>query len=758
MRTSRSIAGLTALGLLVIAHTLGGCEDSNDTDAGAREDSGNAGAGGAGGAQDDSGQDAGDEDDAGGPCRENSDCSDGLTCNGRELCVNGSCQPGAPTHHCTPTHPCVEPGICECSNPDADGDGSKAQECIPSDQEGDCDDSKMRIHVGAAEVCDPDGVDEDCDPSTFSDPNDPHDGDADGDGYISLKCSNPGASGSEPHAGNDCDDENPSIHPGAKEQCDYKDEDCNGLVDEGTSSTGEEHVEHALQDKFYPDVDRDGYGDMSADPMFACSFDPPPYTVAASQPDDCDDLDSKRNNEALEKCDGKDNDCDGKIDAEDDDLFREYDFEGTELACQDGAWVITSCPTDQLWCPPDPVRFGCTTDATTLSNCHGCGLECTFACGSTSCDEVTGLALGTWHSCALTSGHTVACWGRGGEGRLGNEGARSLSVASQVAGISDAVAIASGFANSCAVRDDEAKELWCWGDNADYLLGNLDPGQGFSTVPLPVAGPFGESVLGGVDSVSIAQRSACAVTQTGALYCWGNAEGGRLGIGETLQTVVPTPRFAVRELNAWVTDAAQVALGEQHGCMRTLSGTVECWGDNTYGQLGDPDFFDELSEIVRPVPGLDEVEMIAAGALHTCALRHGQVLCWGINDRYQLGRESDGDESTPLPAGELEDIVSITASLAFTCALDANGDVWCWGGNDAGERGDDDVDGEDTATPVQVRIDHVVSLSAGGTHVCALTEDRQVSCWGANTLGQLGTGMTTPLPGPEPQTIRPLKR
>ena len=110
-------------------------------------------------------------------CRTNSDCSDGVFCNGQESCRAGQCVQG--------TGPCGKDGKCferekSCKAPceDKDGDGYEAMHCGGDD----CDDNNPKRSPGNKEVCDSKGIDEDCNARTVGDL------DADGDGYISAQC------------------------------------------------------------------------------------------------------------------------------------------------------------------------------------------------------------------------------------------------------------------------------------------------------------------------------------------------------------------------------------------------------------------------------------------------------------------------------------------------------------------------------------------------------------------------------------------
>ena len=137
---------------------------------------------------------------------------------------------------------------------------------------------------------------------------------------------------------------------------------------------------------------------------------------------------------------------------------------------------------------------------------------------------------------------------------------------------------------------------------------------------------------------------------------------------------------------------------------------------------------------------------VAAGGYHTCAvLSDGTVKCWGDNSYGQLGDGTQTQRSTPVTVFGISTATAIAAGFYHTCAVLSDGTVKCWGANWYGQLGDGTT--TERHTPVTVfGISTATAVAAGGYHTCALLSDSTIKCWGFNFWGQLGIGTST---GPE---------
>ena len=295
---------------------------------------------------------------------------------------------------------------------------------------------------------------------------------------------------------------------------------------------------------------------------------------------------------------------------------------------------------------------------------------------------VNTVALGSSHACAILSSGSVRCWGDNSAGQLGHPASGpSPTPLDPVPGVSGATALSLGDRHSCA---STASGVLCWGANELGQLGDgsQDPAIGVVSVAFAShTDPFG----GGPHPIAAGLNHTCAVLTSG-VACWGANESGQIGNGGG---PAPQPTPAAVQFSGGAVGALAVGAGQRHSCALLASSTLDCWGQGTLGQLGDGSSTNQKTP--RHVV-LTNPTVIAAGRAHTCAAAGSgsQLFCWGANDSGQLGT---GDKvSQPRPstsATPLLDIRTLAAGTDHACALQAAGPLLCWGRNDRGQVGID---------------------------------------------------------------------
>jgi alpha-tubulin suppressor-like RCC1 family protein len=190
--------------------------------------------------------------------------------------------------------------------------------------------------------------------------------------------------------------------------------------------------------------------------------------------------------------------------------------------------------------------------------------------------------------------------------------------------------------------------------------------------------------------------------------------------------------------------ASKVAAGYAHTCAIKQDGSLWCWGDNRYGQVGNGNF---IGSITIPVQIMSSgVVSVAAGGWHTCAIKQdGSLWCWGWNSDGRLGDGTNTSRSTPVQIMS-SGVSSVALGGQHTCAIKIGGSLWCWGGNFYGQLGDGTKANKNT--PVQIIPSGVVAVALGALHTCAIKTDGSLWCWGHNGFGQLGDGTVTDMNTP----------
>lgn len=352
--------------------------------------------------------------------------------------------------------------------------------------------------------------------------------------------------------------------------------------------------------------------------------------------------------------------------------------------------------------------------------------------------STSSVSAGDSHTCALTAGGAVKCWGKNRNGELGDGTTVDRSTPISVSGISTAIQVSAGNSHTCVLLSDHT--VRCWGYNGEGELG--DDTTDDSLTPVQVT-KGGTDYLTGVSQIAAGGSHTCALLDGGAVWCWGYNGDGELGNDTLVDSATPVQVKGTGG-SGFLSGASQIATGGSHSCALLSDHSIKCWGYNGDGELGDETTTDSPTPV--PVSGISNATQVSAGGYHTCAaLDTSEVSCWGYNDSGQLGNDSTTDSTTPVQVKDsggtsnLTDVSQITTGSFHSCALLSDQTVECWGRNNRNQLGYDFPN--DSSIPVVVSgVSTVTQVAAGGNHACALLETGSVKCWGYNWYGQLGNG------------------
>lgn len=337
--------------------------------------------------------------------------------------------------------------------------------------------------------------------------------------------------------------------------------------------------------------------------------------------------------------------------------------------------------------------------------------------------------------------------------------------------------VVAGETHTCAVT--ELGKLKCWGENNQGQLGQgntqtINEPSAWPRIPLPP-----------VADVAVSRYRTCALLQDGTVKCFGadNVDGypGMLGTSMPLTEPQGDEPDEIRLLQAvpLLAPAVQVVSNGYHSCALLNDGTVQCWGANALGELGagnKKDYQGPATAVFSP--GVKATSLTAAYQSTCALLEDGNVACWGLDFWANVGgtdihgilglntnaHYSRGDEAgemlganlltTVLPAAA-KPASAISGSAYGYCVMhEPTNAARCWGANDLGQLGV----GSLTAWGSNQYMNDMTTLPAidfgatfvpkqiiaGFTHVCAVSTQGRLKCFGSNDSGELGLGLPPP--------------
>jgi alpha-tubulin suppressor-like RCC1 family protein len=273
-------------------------------------------------------------------------------------------------------------------------------------------------------------------------------------------------------------------------------------------------------------------------------------------------------------------------------------------------------------------------------------------------------------------------------------------------------------------------------------------------------------------AIATGEWHACVLLTDGSVRCWGSGFAGQLGNGMSDDTGFESSATPVAVIGL-PGPASAIAAGQDTTCALIKNdGSIWCWGDGSFGQLGTgsvPAGAGASKPGKVSLGSAAAASAISMGFEHVCAIVSGSVYCWGRDSDGQVGNGQFNGAGvlTPTKVSGLSGVTALACGDYHTCAAGGSS-IWCWGDNDYGELGNgqfnDPISLEGSATPQPVssalKDSPILALTAGSSISCALVGSGGfpggVYCWGDNEEGQLGVGTvtTTSPPGiPSPQAV-----
>ncbi len=339
------------------------------------------------------------------------------------------------------------------------------------------------------------------------------------------------------------------------------------------------------------------------------------------------------------------------------------------------------------------------------------------------------VAVGTWHSCGIQQTGTLWCWGPNKSGELGTGRDKSWQFQPvQVGTRTDWVFVMAGHNSGCAIPTGGT--LWCWGRGDHGQLGDGQTAIARTPERIGTATDWA-SVSGSNGGTGYETDShTCGLHTDGTAWCWGENAAGQVGDGTQDDRRTPTQ---VGSTSDWTS----ISAGNARSCGTQADGSLWCWGSGDLGN-GTTETALEPERIGSDSDWVAE----SAGSGYTCASKtDGTLWCWGLNARGQLGDGTTVERLTPVQVGGSRGWRSVTAGSATTCGTRANGSAWCWGENFKGELGNGNRHSQALPTRVLGGARHWASqVVVRNVHTCGLGADQTLWCWGYNKYGQVGSG------------------
>jgi prepilin-type N-terminal cleavage/methylation domain-containing protein len=298
--------------------------------------------------------------------------------------------------------------------------------------------------------------------------------------------------------------------------------------------------------------------------------------------------------------------------------------------------------------------------------------------------------------------------------------------------------ITSGWGHTCAIAYND--KVYCWGNNSVGQLGDNSTTNSLTPVAVDTTNIPGDNTF---KMISATGNVTCGVAVDDKAYCWGETPLDEFYYTDIIHSQLPV---AVDTTNLPGDKTVKsVIAGYMMACLVAVDDKAYCWGNNSYGMLGNnstTESYIPVSVDTTNLPGDKTVKSISLGETHACVIAvNDNAYCWGSNYSGELGNGNNTDSHLPIAVstGSLpgdKTIKLVFLGRAFTCAIANDDKVYCWGWGQVGQLGHNATSSSNIAVAVNTTnlpgddTVKTIATSSEGDAACVIAVNDRVYCWG----------------------------